>query len=92
MNGKTIIKYFNGLEQDTLITIHKGTYEPLEVIKRDISYTVENKTLIILDTFHSNLHLINLGSIRDIKFNGIKFGANDWLIKANEMIIKEVSV
>ena len=92
MNSKEIIKYFDAIDQETQITIQKGTYKPLEVIKKHIFYKTENKTLIILDKYNSNLHLINIGSIKDIKFNGKRFGTNTWWNKTKDLFLSEVEI
>ena len=93
MNSETIIKYFDNIDQETQITIYKGTYKPLEVIKRHIFYKIENqKTLIILDKYSSELHLINIGSIRTIKFNGKRFGTNSWWNNTEKIMKNEEKV
>lgn len=88
LNSKTILKYFDGLNQETQITIHKGAGKPIEVIKKYIFYDVENnKTLVILDKYNSELFLINIASIRSIKFNGKRFGTNTWWNDAKNVVI-----
>lgn len=88
LNSKTILKYFDGLSQETAITMYYGAGEPLKVTKKNIIYDIENhKILMIFDKYTSKLYLIKINKINSIKFNGKRFGVNKWKRNTEKFVI-----
>ena len=89
MNKETLIKYLDGIDQETQITINVPRYNKIEFVKERVIYKIENKkTLVILKKWTNELYLINIPSIRSIKFDGKKSGVNIW-IKNTESIVND---
>lgn len=77
MNSKIILEYLNQANQDHLIEI-KIFNKPIELIKKHITYEIKDKTIIIKNNFDNELYLLNVNSIKSIRFIAPKKFGMSW--------------
>ena len=86
MNSKRLFFYLDNADQNQLITIYNGTGKPLEFIKKNIDYSMDNdlNAIIIIDKLNNTLHILFIKDIRQITLEGFKFKPISWFDGAKE--------
>ena len=83
MNSKTILHYIDQANQNDKIEIRIFN-KPIGLIKRYINYKIQDKTLIIDDKYKNEQYIININSIKLIKFIAPKRIGMTWFDSGNK--------
>ena len=94
LNKNIILQTLNQANQNDKIEIRIFN-KPIGLIKRYINYKIQDKTLIIDDKYKNEQYIININSIKLIKFIAPKRIGMTWLdseINANSEVENKMSI
>lgn len=94
LNKDVVIQFLNQANQNDKIEIRIFN-KPIGLIKRYINYKINDKTLIIDDKYKNEQYIININSIKLIKFIAPKMQGMTWFdseINANSEVKNKMSI